>query len=615
MPRRSAIYLVLAAAFVLALPALPAEGQLMYRPSRDHRTINTDTYTIVVQKNGRIDLILPSGEVIVDDAYPAVWMAGEDQPRPLPIEGRQTSREPVRDMLGQGQGMFFRKDGAEWVVRSYITQPFITVQAAFTNTSRRPVTVSRIIPWMVGEPVRRGAVLLGPDTDTIIARPHDSLTVPWDETPGLQHGFGHSGFNLAVLNPATGRSLVAGFLTDGQGTGYIEADTTPEGAIHRFRAVTVFDPPVELAPGERIESDAFYLAIAEPDPVSGLARFGNAFARANAVTRGEPVEWTQWWTPAAFAEVHGDRIGRGFVPVVGRDFPLVAPTRPVVAAWEAPAGGWGILDAIAWLGAGFHFTPYLARPVLEAAALPGSDGQLPPHARLAWYTFCALAGAPVISIGDDSDDPAWRARLDRLAPAIERPGRPADAFVHDAPRVWHAHVPSVEGDTHLVGLFNWDPADTANFVLDFFALGLSQGHYTVFEFWEQRYYGLAQGRLNVEVAPGNGRLFALRPLQSRPMLIADNAHFAMGAGNPRPAQWDDTLDTLTGVSWQQPEGSSLHLRVPPPFRLVDADVDGRLAHHAWDGEMLLVPVPPGDNQVPWRLRFRRTGPVTEVPVP
>jgi len=594
---------LLRTAIIFLLIAAPAAAQIMYRPGREQRTINTDAYAIVVQKNGRVDVRLPNGELIFDNAYPAVWFEGDRRPSYLPIEGLQTAREPVRDVLGQGQGMVFRKGSGEWVIRTYLTQPFITVQCAFVNDSRRPVTVSRLMPWVVGPPAT-GMLSLGPGTADSIMRPMDSLTVPMDAIPGLQHGQGHSGWSLAMVNPTTGRSIIAGFLTDGRGASYIETGEAEGDAFTRFRAVTVFDPPVVVPPGGRIESDALYIAVTEPDPVSGLARYGNAFARVNEASRGNLPDWQRWETAASFQEQYGAQVGNGSVPLSGRMHPLIAPERPIAASWDPPHGTMGIVDAVAWLGAHFHYTPYLARPVLAANWMAGMSAPLDEDSRLAWYSFCAIAGAPVIAIGGDDADPNWRNALDRLVPAIERPARPADAFVHDAPQVWHTPLGGLEGDAHLVGLFNWNPGESASFSLHFPALGMAPGtDYAVFDFWAERHHGTARGNLNVEVPPGAGRLMLFRSLLGRPVLLADPAHFAMGAAHPQPATWNDERATLSG---RVPAGTGrLHLLVPSGFRLLTAEAGASPVTHTQSGEVLTIEWPPTATETEWQAQFSR----------
>ena len=592
-------------ALILLLLAAPVHAQIMYRPAQEQRTISTDSYALIIQRNGRIDLRLPNGEVIFDNAYPAVWFEGDARPSYLPIDGFQTTREPVRDVLGQGQGMFYSRGGGEWVIRTYPTQPFITVQCAYTNVSRRTVTVSRLMPWVIGTPAS-GALWLGPGTAESIMRPFDSLTVPMDAAPGLQRGKGHSGWSLAILNPTTGRSVIAGFLTDDAGASYIEASDADGEGFRRFRAVTVFDPPVEVPPGGRIESNALYIAITESDAVSGLNRYGNAFARANNTLRSETQPWNQWFTTTSLQQLHESRIGRGIVPLVGRQFPFVAPERRIAASWDPPQGSMGIVDAVAWLGASFHYTPYLVRPILVAESLSGMSAPMADHSRLAWYSFCAITGAPVVAIDGDESDPQWQAAMDRLVPSLERPARPADGFVHDAPTVWHTPLPSLEGDAHLVGLFNWNPSESRSFSLALGSLGMNANSpYAVYDFREERYHGNALGALNIEVPPGACRLMLFRSRLERPVLLADPTHFAMGAVHPLPSSWNEESATLAGRS--RAGTGRLHLLVPDGFQVAAAEAGGAPATTTRNGEVVTLEWPARDSETEWRVVFAGRG--------
>ena len=67
----------------------------LYRPGQEFRTINAAEYEIAVQKNGRVDVLLRSGQVLLANAQPMVWYADEDKPEALPIMGRVHSLTPT----------------------------------------------------------------------------------------------------------------------------------------------------------------------------------------------------------------------------------------------------------------------------------------------------------------------------------------------------------------------------------------------------------------------------------------------------------------------------------------------------------------------------------------
>ena len=67
-----------------------------YRPGREFRTINTDIYEICVQKNGRTDVRLVTREPLFDNAYPMVWLEGEQEPQPYRLSQQpQVPQKPL----------------------------------------------------------------------------------------------------------------------------------------------------------------------------------------------------------------------------------------------------------------------------------------------------------------------------------------------------------------------------------------------------------------------------------------------------------------------------------------------------------------------------------------
>ena len=265
------------------IPAMNAAA--FFRNSEEYRSINTDMYEISIARNGLTDLLLLSGESIFESAHVRYQLAGgRDQHANLP--GRNTNRQEVQDRLGQGQGFVFAHRNLEWYIRAYPTKPFIAVQAVYVNTGRNPVRVERLSPWAVQSDRGNGAFSLGANAENVRILPTA------DGAPNLASATGpiQSEDSLMLYNPTTGRSLIAGFLTanDGRGVITLERDSnTPNHAFTGFRADCVYDPPVELAPGERLESEVFYLGITESEALLGMERYAKAFAVVNGVREPE----------------------------------------------------------------------------------------------------------------------------------------------------------------------------------------------------------------------------------------------------------------------------------------------------------------------------------------
>jgi len=292
----------IAVAIAVCFACLNAPAQLLsYRPGREHRTINTDRYEISVQKNGRTDVLLVSREPVFGNAYPMVWLDGEDEPTPLSIDGRWTIRQEVNNVLGRGNGFVFKKDNCEWGLQAYPSLPFITAHVIFVNTSKKPVWVRSLIPWAVGDP-KKGEMSLGAGAREAIILDTGTLTQRRVRLKTIDVGGCTCQWNLAAYNPAAGRSLIAGFLTNVHSSTQIHLERTAKAkgdSFDVFRAECVFDPPVEVAPKGRLESELLYLGVDEIDPLEGLERFGASVGLINGTKptrRALPHGWDSWST-------------------------------------------------------------------------------------------------------------------------------------------------------------------------------------------------------------------------------------------------------------------------------------------------------------------------------
>ena len=257
-------------------------------------------YELIIQKDGRLDVTFPSEERIFDNACPLVLFAGKDKLEGLPVDARLTGRMEVNDRLGQGHGMTFTKKslrkGCRWYVRAYPTKPFITARVVFVNTGKKPVSVEKLIPWSVGEP-RNGALLLGSRAEKTFILENGRLFRTFNDYAEVVRGKSLSQWNLAALNPTTGRSIIAGFLTNERAYTQIHmerSDKAKDNEFDIFRAECVYDPPIEVPPKGQLTSEIFYVSVAEADPLEGLQRYAKAMAVVNGV-RGKPPFMPHGW--------------------------------------------------------------------------------------------------------------------------------------------------------------------------------------------------------------------------------------------------------------------------------------------------------------------------------
>jgi hypothetical protein len=229
----------------------------IYRPGQARRTLNTDHYVVTIQKNNRVDVQGIDGQPIVDNAYPEVTLAGK-KARPLKLHHRESTRIAVRDGLGQGNGILFKSPECEWRISTYPGQPYISVQATFFNSTKKPVELVKLSPWSIDQ--GKGGVFLSKDQN--VAEPGGVGVGP-----------------AAAFSPSKGEALIAGFVTKGSGTSEVRVAQTEGSPFLNVEAISTFEPPLRLEPGERYVGDVLYLAVRERDLVSGLRRYVSAVKR------------------------------------------------------------------------------------------------------------------------------------------------------------------------------------------------------------------------------------------------------------------------------------------------------------------------------------------------
>ena len=255
-----------------------------HSPSPEHRTINTERYELSVQRGGMVDVRLSGGAPLFENVRPAVWLEGEDAPTPFRLDGEDTMREAVDDPLGMGQGLYFLAREGEWRLRTYPTQPFLTAQVTYHNTTDEPVRVKALMPWAIRER-DQGRFEFGAARGNIeFFQPHPLDN--GDSAPRMSPGRSRSAWHTLVHDSATGQSVLAGFLTHHSAESEVlfdEREPENERGFGMFQAISRFDPPIELQPGETLMSERFFLSVSESEPYRALERFANANAVTNAV--------------------------------------------------------------------------------------------------------------------------------------------------------------------------------------------------------------------------------------------------------------------------------------------------------------------------------------------
>ncbi|NUM52819.1 MAG: alpha-galactosidase [Candidatus Hydrogenedentes bacterium] len=211
---------------------------------------------------------------------------------------------------------------------------------------------------------------------------------------------------------------------------------------------------------------------------------------------------------------------------------------------------WGAVESLSNAARKYYYAPWVWRADQDCVFFAHEETRnrwevaeqpaLTHDESIAWLTGAALTGG-IVKIGDrfSALAPNEIAALQKVLPVLDRPARPVDLFREENPRIWVLPVKAAFGEWTIVGVFNWSDQEQVN-TLDFRELGLaSNAYYTVYGFWEDKYYGTAEKQVQVAVPPRGVRLLSFRQYEGRPMLLATSRHFSGGATDFTALHWHD----------------------------------------------------------------------------
>ena len=201
--------------------------------------------------------------------------------------------------------------------------------------------------------------------------------------------------------------------------------------------------------------------------------------------------------------------------------------------------------------------------------------------------------------------------MQQCLPPGNPPARPLDLFERELPSLWHMHCEGAAGRWDAVGLFNFaDQPQERTVALA--ALGLPAGSEVVaFEFWDEKYLGTHTEQVTLTLAPRTARIVLIRPLPTRPQLIATNMHVLGGYHEVTQLAWDESQRQLTGQYQRAPglAGKS-YFYVPDGYRpILDASStrgSGRLTcatENIWIHEVEFE-----QTDLDWSISFERAVP-------
>jgi hypothetical protein len=132
--------------------------------------------------------------------------------------------------------------------------------------------------------------------------------------------------------------------------------------------------------------------------------------------------------------------------------------------------------------------------------------------------------------------------------------RPVDAFVSPSPMVYDFEI---DKTWHQVTFFNPDENKGRLIGINLSglpvngALGLdSNKSWHVYDFWNDKYYGILKGteRLEQMLRPGEARMLSVREKLDHPRIISTNRHIMQGYLDVTGISWDPETKTLSGRS-------------------------------------------------------------------
>ncbi len=225
-------------------------------------------------------------------------------------------------------------------------------------------------------------------------------------------------------------------------------------------------------------------------------------------------------------------------------------------------------------------------------------------------TIFGINGGPVM-LGDDIDRISEErlAIIRRVFPRLPECARPLDLFDNpdpDSPRVFHLPVRTAWDHWDLVAVFNLGQHAVEQTV-QLAKLGLDpRAPYAVWDFWNERFQGVARGSVSVSVGPESVRLLRIARDREHPWLLSTDMHVRQGQAEITDCRWDPVTSSLF-LRAQRPAGEqgSIYVRAPAGWAL--ADPKGLwIAKDGRDGSLIVrSAISFGAAPADIRMQFRR----------
>ena len=256
----------------------------------------------------------------------------------------------------------------------------------------------------------------------------------------------------------------------------------------------------------------------------------------------------------------------------------------------------------------------------------------------AWATFVALSGQLNLVSEWLPDLPAEKLDVYKRTIPNHRnlSARPVDLFEHEMPRVWQLTSGQGEERRDVVALFNWNaPPSTrpttapapeepttarsdastmlqpspATVRLDLKALGLAEGNYVGFDYWDKQFIPNLRDGMEFRLPAGSCKVIAIVRKLSRPQVVSNSRHVAQENLDQTYVRWQNDAHELKARS-RVVQGDPLELRIDAGgWRLSDFDVAGdalAAGKPTQEGDAVRVTITSkATREIEWTMRFGR----------
>ena len=224
----------------------------------------------------------------------------------------------------------------------------------------------------------------------------------------------------------------------------------------------------------------------------------------------------------------------------------------------------------------------------------------------AWGSFIAISGQLNVVSEDLAKLPKEKLDiLKRTMPNVPHEARPLELFSQNQPQTWQAHIGNGEAAHEIIGLFNWDEKESTTTKVDTNQLGLGDGPFIAFDYWENKF--IDDLSKPIDLKHGSCHVLSLVKSANRPQLVSTSRHVLQGAPDISDLQWNEATSTLSGKS-KVIANDPYELRIATgPYTLKVGGVAGitKTEVSADAGHLRVKFTPETTGEISWDIQFMK----------